>query len=103
MRIYVAGPMTGLPEFNRPTFFNAETMLHRHGFEVVNPARREPVDGKLWEDYMRDGLTDLLTCTGVALLHGWRGSKGARLEVRVATALHIPARMLDQWIVDGAL
>jgi hypothetical protein len=97
-RLYVAGPMTGLPEFNRPAFFAAEASLRVVGYGVLNPARREPVEGKAWEDYLRDGLTDLLVCTGVALLPGWMDSRGARLEVSTAWALSFPVRTVDAWI-----
>lgn len=37
-KVYIAGPMTGLPEFNYPTFFAAEEYLRSHGAKVMNPA-----------------------------------------------------------------
>lgn len=98
--LYVAGPMTGLPAFNRPAFFTAEHVLRQAGHGVVNPARHEPVQGKSWEDYMRDGLTDLLTCSGVALLPGWMDSRGARLEVRTAWTLSIRVQSVEAWTME---
>lgn len=44
MKVYIAGPMTGLPEFNFPLFFEAEELLKGHGFEVINPAREDGID-----------------------------------------------------------
>ena len=37
-RIYVAGPMSGLPAFNFPAFHEAAADLRACGFDVVNPA-----------------------------------------------------------------
>ena len=38
MRVYLAGPMTGLPQFNFPAFDNAEKDLQARGYDVVPPA-----------------------------------------------------------------
>ena len=38
MRIYIAGPMSGLPDFNYPAFNQAEQRLLALGYEVENPA-----------------------------------------------------------------
>ena len=38
-RIYIAGPMTGLPDFNYPAFNAAAARMRALGFEVEN---REP-------------------------------------------------------------
>lgn len=92
MRIYVAGPMTGLPEFNYPAFFAEAARLRELGYHVENPAENpEPPCGS-WAGYMRMAIRQMLTCDAVALLPGWQRSQGALLEHTVAIALRIPAR-----------
>ena len=39
MRIYLSGPMTGLPDLNRPAFEAAEKRLMTQGHFVINPHR----------------------------------------------------------------
>lgn len=93
--LYIAGPMTGIPEHNLPMFNRAQALLERAGFTVLNPARHgagEP--GTSWSDYMRRDIPDVLACDGIALLPDWENSKGARLEVYIADALDIPARSI---------
>jgi len=43
--IYIAGPMSGLPEFNYPAFFAAAEQLTAAGYDVLNPARPEGREG----------------------------------------------------------
>lgn len=82
-RIYVAGPMTGLPHFNRPTFHAAEGLMLLAGAAwVANPAR-EP-DGLTWLQYMRRGLRNLRRCSLMVRLPGWERSRGAVLETAFA-------------------
>ena len=39
--IYIAGPMTGFPEFNFPAFFAAQAELEAKGWQVFNPAAKD--------------------------------------------------------------
>ena len=41
-RVYIAGPMTGLPDFNYPAFNAAAAKLRALGLEVLNPAENPP-------------------------------------------------------------
>lgn len=86
-RIYVAGPMTGIPDFNFPAFNSAAAELRGQGLQVVNPAEHGIIEGAKWADYLHYDLGRLATCSAVYLLPGWSNSKGARLEVYVAQAL----------------
>lgn len=86
-RIYVAGPMTGLPEFNFPAFNKAAEDLRKLGWHVENPAEHGHVKGADWEDYLRYDIGRLSTCKSIFLLPGWPNSRGARLEVSIARAL----------------
>jgi hypothetical protein len=43
----------------------------------------------------------VLHSDGVALLDGWRHSKGALAERALARAAGIPARPLALWLADG--
>lgn len=87
MNIYVAGPMTGLPEFNFPAFFSAARLLRSKGFEVFNPAEVKIINGEPYSYYMRKDIALLIQCDEIFLLQGWRKSKGARLEYRIAKIL----------------
>lgn len=105
LRLYLAGPMTGLPDFNRPAFHAAAAALRAAGYEVVNPAElneSEPItdpDGPgAWERYMRRDIPHLCKCDAVALLPGWTESQGAQLEEEIAFRLSMPIETTDEWI-----
>lgn len=101
MRLYIAGPMTGFRDFNRPMFNAAEEMLTERGYDVLNPARPEDrADCTFWSDYMRPALRDLSTADGLALLPGWASSKGAQLEAFVASQLDVWVRPLVDWMEE---
>lgn len=76
--IYIAGPMTGLPELNRPAFMEAEKALTEAGFVVLNPAWL-PV-GLPPEKYMPICLAMLDAAEAVYLLKGWGISHGTLIE-----------------------
>lgn len=85
-RIYIAGPMTGLPDLNFPAFNAAAAQLRAVGYHVENPAEINPDKEAEWIDCMERDLPQLMTCDAVFALPGWRNSKGARIEVCVARA-----------------
>lgn len=99
--IYIAGPMSGLPDFNRPAFNEAADKLRAEGYPVNNPAE---LDGgstdQPWEYYMRRALSLLVMSDEVRLLPGWLDSKGARLEVRTALALGLPVEG-SNWVLSA--
>ena len=99
--LYVSGPMTGLPDFNRAAFHKAADDLRARGYDVVNPAEVDLGPKATWEDYMRVHLATITSgdVHGLAMLPGWRKSKGARLEGDVARAFGLPMRWCHDWPV----
>ena len=96
MRLYIAGPMAGLP----PAFFRAADQLASAGHDPINPARPEGRSGcRTWLDYMRASLRDLADCDGVALLPGWSHWRGALLERDIARGLDLPVKPLSEWLL----
>lgn len=95
-RLYVAGPMTGLPEYNYPAFHQAAAQLRAAGYDVENPA--ENLTQSTWDDYLRAGLRQVLTVDGIATLPDWQVSRGAALEVHVAHALRLVVLPLAAWL-----
>lgn len=85
MRIYIAGPMTGKPDFNRTAFSLAAVRLSAQGAIPLNPAMLP--DGLSEADYMRIGLAMLQCAEGIYLLDGWQDSAGARAEYALAKKL----------------
>lgn len=105
MKVYIAGPMTGIPQFNVPLFDKVAYDLRLQGYNVVSPAeldspemRREalrstdgalgPLEqatGETWGHVLaRDVL--MLSDTGIeaiVLLPNWWQSRGATLETTV--------------------
>lgn len=95
--IYLAGPMSGIAEFNHPAFHAAAARLRADGHQVVNPAEINPDTSKTWEECMRRDLQALADCSSLALLPGWENSKGARLEYDVAQALGMTITFLETY------
>lgn len=87
--VYIAGPMTGLPEYNFPAFNEAAEMLRMHGKTVYNPAEHGLINGATWADYMRFDVGNLVKCESIYLLPGWSQSRGARTERKLAIKLGI--------------
>ena len=104
MRIYLAGPMSGLPSFNYPAFIEAGGRLRKLGFDVVSPAELDASNHP--EDYKaaiesKDGATGTTQQTwgdflardvklladggieGIVFLPNWFRSRGAKLEATV--------------------
>lgn len=102
MKLYISGPMTGLPGFNKPAFFAAEDALRAAGFDVVNPARNGLPDSAEWHEHMRADIKMLMDCDGVALLPGWERSSGARLEEHIGLRLGFKNHTLADWLQKGA-
>ena len=88
-RIYIAGPMTGLPGLNYAAFDAAAARL-RKTFDVCNPAdtgRRYGNPGTEALAYgrmIREEVLALRSCNAIYLLPGWERSEGARRELRIA-------------------
>lgn len=107
-KVYVAGPMTGLPELNYPAFTAAANALGAVGYDVLNPAdidqihkRSQEADGVMcgacsarkthtWQWYMRQAIPMVCQADGLAVLPHWENSKGARFEVNLAETLEMP-------------
>jgi hypothetical protein len=90
-RIYIAGPMSGLPEYNYPAFKEAAERFRIWGWEPVETT--DDFDGRTDLDYsvyIRNAIERVMTCRAIALLPGWEGSRGATAEVALALCLGMP-------------
>lgn len=93
-KVYIAGPMTGISEFNFPAFHAAAAAWRELGWNVVNPA--EEFDGAThlpYRAYVERDVERLKTVDAIAMLEGWDGdgARGSCWEREVArTLLHIP-------------
>lgn len=110
-RVYIAGPMSGIPGFNRPAFEEAAKQYRVDGYVVTSPVELDDdsgfdasaypdgeglPDGTYREFLLRD-LTAIIenNIEAFILLDGWEESKGAALEVTIARHLGIPVYDVD--------
>jgi hypothetical protein len=88
LRWYISGPVSGIPGGNAAAFAAEAERLRALGYFVFNPMEIDLDEGATWEQYMRADLIAMLdTCNALMLLPGWRKSRGASLEHRIARAL----------------
>ncbi|WP_333810768.1 dATP/dGTP diphosphohydrolase domain-containing protein [Timonella senegalensis] len=106
--VYIAGPMTGLPEFNFPAFDTARDKYSTQ-FSVTSPAdhdREQGFDptgltghenladlGLSLEETLLWDLQRVADADGLILLKGWEKSSGARAELALAAAL-------GKWVIE---
>lgn len=103
-KLYVAGPMTGVANYNFAAFAEASARLRAQGYLVVSPAEHDAEMG--WVTVTEDNLGGILAvdkddafswaealdwdlraverCDGVYLLPGWSRSRGACREYEYA-------------------
>lgn len=78
MIVYIAGPMTGLPENNRPAFYSAAALIRATGRTALNPATLP--DDLPDRAYLPICIAMLEQADAIYLLEGWEKSVGARAE-----------------------
>lgn len=93
-RVYISGPITGQPNLNREAFSAAEAALRMQGFDPVDPHNNGLDPDSPWKQHMRADIKLLMDCDALVWLEGWQHSRGARLEIKLAYSLEIPALAL---------
>ncbi|MDR1661246.1 MAG: DUF4406 domain-containing protein [Azoarcus sp.] len=92
MKIYLCGPMSGLPDLNYPAFNAEADRLRALGHEVINPAELHPVTEE-WKSALRQDIAVMLDRRNnvdvLAYLPGWEDSDGAIMEIGIARRLGI--------------
>ena len=118
MKLYLAGPMTGIPKFNFQLFRSTTVELREAGFEVCSPHEEDSatIQQLAWSSpngdpsilpngFMLDAavrnVADIWCCDGLALLAGWMKSTGARHEVATAERFHMPVAPVNLWMRGG--
>lgn len=116
MRIYMAGPIAGMPSLDaaRANFNDSGAKLVFAGYSPVNPMNVEPQCGEKCSGprdhntdpsqyharscYLRYDIIEMLLCDGVAMVPGWFNSVGANKERDIARHCGLPVFELEQWI-----
>lgn len=85
MKVYIAGPMSGLPNYNRTEFNVTEEILKKEGFTVMNPACLPSGFGD--HEYMDICMAMIRSCEAIYMLPRWSNSLGAKAEYALAVKL----------------
>lgn len=101
MKVYLAGPMRGYPNWNFEAFDEAEKRWKEAGHWPISPAAMDravgfspkETDGSDIEHLkyaMTVDVAALYFADAIALLTGWEGSRGATVELALAQFLGLP-------------
>jgi len=95
-KIYIAGPVTGIPDYQERFRKAKEKIVAEYGteqFEYVIPSELCPSHWS-WLRSMVKCVWHLLKCQMVVFLPGWEKSKGATIENNIAHRTHKAIRYL---------
>ena len=101
-RIYLAGPMSKLPEHNFPRFRIVTAQLRALGWQVTSPVEICEDASLPWGQLMRADIRAMLLCDELVLLEGWESSDGALLELAIAHRVGMPIRQLRDLLQEHA-
>lgn len=101
-KIYISGPMSGLPNLNWPAFNRAAVRLRNMRWEVVNPVEINPDETAHWLECIAADLRAMEGCTAICMLPGWEASFGARIEHLVAQKLGLEIFELAELVEEAA-
>ena len=100
-KIYLSGKITGDPDYARK-FREAGNLLNEAGYEPLNPAAIV-LEKEGWQNAMKQAVRLMLLGDGVALLPGWKKSRGAKIEAALAKAIGMPAKPVEEWLKGNEL
>lgn len=99
IKVYLCGPISGMPDNNKPLFDKYDKMLTEAGYDVVNPHTISPFcESKEWSCYMKDCIRELTSCKYLIRLPDWEKSPGAKVEIQLANTVNIVVCDID-WFV----
>ncbi|MFM1688120.1 DUF4406 domain-containing protein [Aeromonas salmonicida] len=81
-RIYIAGPMSGIADCNRPAFHAEALHQQQKGHVVLNPATLP--DGLTQHEYIQLCCPMVMMADEVIMLPNWINSQGATAEFNLA-------------------
>ena len=86
MKVFLSGPMSGIKDYNKPAFDNAQKKMENLGYSVFNPAWMTFDESWTRDDIMPIDIAALSRCDAIYMLPGWEKSKGATAEYNYAVA-----------------
>jgi hypothetical protein len=108
MIAYLAGPMSGIPEFNYPAFAeHAKYIREQLKYEVISPA--EQGFGSFnpgttgYEEVLNDCVKLVSLADMLFVMEGWTKSNGARAEVMCAAVYNMPIHYIKESQTPGGL
>jgi len=103
MKVYIAGPMRGYPNFNFAEFDRVRDVLTQQGHTVISPADLDRAYGidvsnltaddmtvEFNKEVIRRDLCAIMDADGIVMLEGWENSVGATVERQVAQWVGLP-------------
>lgn len=86
-KVYISGAIAHHDLDERKSAFSAaESFLRKCGVEPINPFKNGLSDDAPWREHMRRDIGLLVGCDSIYMLRGWELSKGAKLELDVASS-----------------
>lgn len=112
---YVAGPMTGIENYNWTEFEDVAWSLRQQGRKVITPTEIDEQRGDVivirgkydrvlgvtltehfdYEKVLEADLEAVSQCTRIVLLNGWHRSSGAKRELAHALALGLTVELAE--------
>lgn len=89
-KVYISGAIAHYNiDERKGAFLDAENRLRAMGFNPVNPFKNGLPDEAHWREHMWADIRLLLDCEYIYMLKDWELSKGAKLELDVASSCGI--------------
>lgn len=103
MRLYLSGPMSGIPQYNFPAFIQAAKVLRALGHEVLSPVeldtdkqfntafedQKGETENGAWAEYLARDIVAMAEFDpeAIVVLPGWEVSRGAKIETLIGCQL----------------
>lgn len=116
MKLYLSGPMSGIPQYNFPAFTQAALVLRALGHEVLSPheldtpeqvhAALASTDGHTedadWAAYLARDIVEIskFDPEAIVVLPGWEDSRGCKIETLIAHLLLCDVYSYEDMLLD---